>query len=121
MVIITSPLSNFFRMDHLLFSLMLLLSSCAKEARTASIISPSPDRVLMFCSSKKIPTPSSFSSLANCRTVTVFLANLDMDFVIIKSISPEKIKVSLKAAKRFQRNLDFILHSESDTINLRVG
>ena len=30
MVIITSPLSNFFRIDHLLFSLILLLSSCAK-------------------------------------------------------------------------------------------
>ena len=42
-----NPLSNFFRMDHLLFSLMLLLSSCAKEARTASIISPSPDRVFL--------------------------------------------------------------------------
>ena len=26
--------------------------------------------------------------LANFRTVTVFLANLDMDFVIIRSISP---------------------------------
>ena len=85
---IPSPRSNFFFKVHLLFSLMLRLSSCAKEASTVIISSPSEESVLILFSSKSTPTPISFSSLVYLRTVVVFLANLEIDFVIIRSIFP---------------------------------
>ena len=42
----------------------------------------------MFCSSKKMSTSMAFISLIVFRQSTVFLANLDSDFVTMMSIFP---------------------------------
>lgn len=55
-----------------------------------SISSPSLEAERMFCSSKKTSIPRLLSSLTVLSSVTVFLANRDMLFVITTSISPAR-------------------------------
>ena len=90
------PCSNFFRMRHLQFSDTLRLSSCAKEARTVSISSPSPLIVSIFCSSKYTLTPSRFSSRTVLSSMTVFLAKREMDLHRIRSIFPARQSCSMR-------------------------
>lgn len=73
---------------HFTLSLTFLLSSLAKEERTVSISSPSPDNVDIFSFSNQISTPIFFNSLTTSSITVVFLANLKIDFVRITSISP---------------------------------
>ena len=54
---------------------------------------PARVRVLMFRSSKKTPIPSSFSSLVAFRMVSVFRANLFIDFVYSSRQPPSGIFV----------------------------
>ena len=82
------PRSNRFFILHLQLSEMLLLSSCANEARMESISSPSPSMERMFSRSNQTSTPISF----RCRTVssrsTVLRAKREMLFVSTRSIFP---------------------------------
>jgi len=73
-------------MPHVEFSEMDRLSSCANELRIESKTSPLLSRELIFSFSKITPIPKALRSLTKVKQSRVFLANLDIDFVMIISI-----------------------------------
>ena len=85
-----TPLAILFLIPHLTFSLMDFDSSCAIEANIVKIISILVSLVVIFSFSKKTSTPLSLNSLTILKQSIVFLANLDIDFVNIKSILPAR-------------------------------
>ena len=85
---VTLPSAACFRLDHVIFSDIDLLSSCAKELIIVISNSPFESNVQMFSFSKYISTPTSFSFLTVDSESTVFLANLLTLLVNMRSILP---------------------------------
>ena len=83
-----SPLLNRLWMPHFTFSEILRLSSCAKEARSESISSPSSENELMRSFSNRTSTPMDLRWRTVSKRSTVFLANRLIDLVIIMSMLP---------------------------------
>src|SRR5690606_41287425 len=82
----TFPCSNRRLIPQVEFSEIDLLSSWARLERILNNTSPFASNVFMFSFSKITPIPKSFNCLTKFKQSNVFLANLDMDFVMIMSI-----------------------------------
>ena len=80
---------------HFTFSEMLRLSSCAKDARSESISSPSSESELICSFSNRTSMPRDFKCLTVSRRSTVFLAKRLMDFVRMMLILPASQSASI--------------------------
>lgn len=80
------PSWNLLLIPHLQFSEMFLDSSCTKELNIVKRSSPVASSVLMFSFSKIIPIPKFLSFLEYVRQSCVFLANLEIDLTMTRSI-----------------------------------
>ena len=83
-----SPLFIFIFKPFFTLSEIFSTSCCATELNTTKSSSPSIVSVLIFSSSKNIATLFSFNILTYLRVSNVFLANLEIDFVMTISIFP---------------------------------
>ena len=84
-------------------------SSCANWLYIASIISELISPVSIFSFSKYTDMPSVFSSRTASRLSLVFRANLDIDFVSIRSIFPlRQSLISLWNSVRFAADVPVI-------------
>ena len=89
------PFSNRFWTAHLAFLERLSTSSCAKEASSVSISSPSSDSELMDSFSNRTSTPSSFRRRTVLSRSTVFRAKRLMDLVSTMSMLPASHAASM--------------------------
>ena len=90
------PCSKRFLVAQRTFSLMERLSSWANDARMESISSPSPLMEFIFSFSNLTSIPLALRSLTVFKRSTVFLANLEMDFVRMMSIFPFSQSASIR-------------------------